>query len=49
MSGHWTYLTPIAIMWITAIMALFLIRFWIERQNQQQKKMSITKKEVVRR
>ncbi len=49
MSGHWTYLTPTAIMSITAIMALFLIRLWIEHQNQQQKKMSTTNKEVVRR
>ncbi|MFQ4144872.1 ferric reductase-like transmembrane domain-containing protein [Chlorogloeopsis sp. ULAP02] len=40
MSGHWTYLTPIAIVSITGITTLFLIRLSIERQNKQQKKIN---------
>jgi sulfoxide reductase heme-binding subunit YedZ len=37
MSGHWTYLTPIGIVAITGITALFLIRLWTEHQGKQQK------------
>lgn len=37
MSGHWTYLTPIGIVAITGITALFFIRFWIEYRGKQEK------------
>ena len=37
MSGHWTYLTPIGIVAITGITALFFSRFWIEHQGKQEK------------
>lgn len=37
MLGHWTYLTPIGILFTTVITALFLIRLWIERQGKSQK------------
>lgn len=36
MSDHWTYLTPISLVALTGITALFLIRLWTERQNKQQ-------------
>ncbi len=37
MTGHWTYLTPVGIAGLTAIIVLFLCRVWIERQSRQQK------------
>ncbi len=37
MYGHWTYLTPIGLVTLTGITALFLIRLWIERHSKQQK------------
>jgi len=37
MTGRWTYLTPVAIAGLTAIIVLFLCRFLIERQSRQQK------------
>jgi sulfoxide reductase heme-binding subunit YedZ len=37
MTGHWTYLTPVGIVAITAIIVLFLCRFLIQRQSRQQK------------
>jgi methionine sulfoxide reductase heme-binding subunit len=36
MSGHWTYLTPISIVIIVGIIALFLLRLRIEHQSKQQ-------------
>ncbi|QLE53048.1 iron reductase (plasmid) [Nostoc sp. C057] len=36
MSGHWTYLTPISIVIIMGIIALFVIRLRIEHQGKQQ-------------
>lgn len=35
MSGHWTYLTPISIVIIVGIIALFAIRLRIEHQSKQ--------------
>jgi len=37
MAGHWTYLTPVGIAAITAIIVLFLCRTWIQRQSRPQK------------
>ena len=37
MLGQWTYLTPIAIVNITVITALFLFRLWKEHQDKQKK------------
>jgi sulfoxide reductase heme-binding subunit YedZ len=37
MIGHWTYLTPVAIAGLTAIIILFLCRVLIQRQSRQQK------------
>lgn len=37
MADHWTYLTPVGIAAITAIIVLFLCRTWIQRQSRQQK------------
>ena len=37
MTGHWTYLTPVGIAGLTAIIVLFLCRVWIQRQSRQQK------------
>jgi sulfoxide reductase heme-binding subunit YedZ len=37
MTGHWTYLTPVAIAGLTATIVLFLCRVWIQRQSRQQK------------
>ncbi|MEG5103120.1 MULTISPECIES: ferric reductase-like transmembrane domain-containing protein [unclassified Microcoleus] len=37
MADHWTYLTPVGIAAITAIIFLFLCRTWIERQSKPQK------------
>ena len=37
MSEHWSYLTPIGLVGTVAITVLFLMRRWIERQNQQRK------------
>ena len=37
MTDHWTYLTPVGIAGLTAIIVLFLCRVWIERQSRQQK------------
>ena len=38
MSGKWTYLTPLAMIAITTITVLFLIRMLIESRQQKQKK-----------
>lgn len=40
MKGHWTHLTPIVTVAITGVSALFLLRLWIERKNQPQKKLT---------
>ncbi|MEG4349434.1 ferric reductase-like transmembrane domain-containing protein [Microcoleus sp. LAD1_D5] len=37
MADHWTYLTPVGIAAITAIIVLFLCRTWIQRQSRPQK------------
>ena len=37
MSEHWSYLTPIGLVAMVAIIALFLVRRWLERQDKQQK------------
>jgi sulfoxide reductase heme-binding subunit YedZ len=37
MADHWTYLTPVGIAAITAIIVLLLCRTWIQRQSRQQK------------
>ena len=37
MTGHWTYLTPVGIAGLTAIIVLFLCRFLIQRQSRPQK------------
>ncbi|MEG4067093.1 ferric reductase-like transmembrane domain-containing protein [Microcoleus sp. Pol11C2] len=37
MAEHWTYLTPVGIAAITAIIVLFLCRTWIQCQSRQQK------------
>lgn len=37
MSGHWTYLTPIGLVIISGITALFLVKLGIEHQNKQQR------------
>ena len=37
MTGRWTYLTPVGIAGLTAIIVLFLCRFLIQRQSRQQK------------
>ncbi|MEB3277951.1 MAG: ferric reductase-like transmembrane domain-containing protein [Lyngbya sp.] len=38
MSGHWTYLTPIAMIMMTGTTVLFLIRLWIENQHKNKTK-----------
>jgi sulfoxide reductase heme-binding subunit YedZ len=37
MLGHWSYLTPIAVVGIMGIIILFLRRRWIEYQDRQLK------------
>lgn len=37
MSGDWSYVTPIGILGMTAIIVLFTARKWIERKDKQQK------------
>ena len=37
MSGHWTYLTPISVIALIGIAALFLLRLWIERKERIEK------------
>lgn len=37
MSGHWSYLTPIAILGISGITLLFLIKVWIEHHDKLSK------------
>ncbi|MBP5973283.1 ferric reductase-like transmembrane domain-containing protein [Brasilonema sp. CT11] len=46
MSGHWTYLTPFAIMSMSGITVLFFMRFRMEKGKKQQKKEKISKKEL---
>ncbi|MBW4635588.1 MAG: ferric reductase-like transmembrane domain-containing protein [Iphinoe sp. HA4291-MV1] len=41
MSGHWTYLTPFAIVGMSGITVLFLIRFRMEQEKKQQKQKKI--------
>jgi sulfoxide reductase heme-binding subunit YedZ len=37
MLGHWTFLTPIAVLSSTAIIVLYCLRLWTEHQDKQQK------------
>ncbi|MBW4629336.1 MAG: ferric reductase-like transmembrane domain-containing protein [Brasilonema octagenarum HA4186-MV1] len=46
MSGHWTYLTPFAIVGLSGITVFFFMRFRIEKGKKQQKKEKISKKEL---
>lgn len=47
MADHWTYLTPVGIAAITAIIVLFLCRTWIQRQSTPQKDKSTQDKVTV--
>ena len=38
MSGHWTYLTPVAMILMTGTTVLFLVRFWIENKDKHKAK-----------
>lgn len=37
MAGHWTYLTPIAIIAMISIIVLFFCRLWIKHKSKQEK------------
>lgn len=41
MSGHWTYLTPVALAIIAVVAILFLIRAYIEYTTQRQKHLNL--------
>lgn len=47
MADHWTYLTPVGIAAISAIIVLFLCRTWIQRPPRQQKDNSTQDKVTV--
>ena len=48
MIGHWTYLTPVGIVAITATIVLFLCRVLIQRQSRKQKHQAKEGKVTVR-
>ncbi|MEA5522972.1 ferric reductase-like transmembrane domain-containing protein [Limnoraphis robusta] len=46
MSGHWTYITPIAMILMTGTTVLFLVRMWMENKGKNKPKKPINQKAI---